>query len=254
MQNDAAFFFKNIQFGYNSKVILNIPELLIPREGMVFIIGPSGIGKSTLLESIGLMSNTFKNFDDSNSAFAILNESINPEFLWSRDEKKLTSIREKLFSFIFQTTNLMPNFSVMENILMAANFTPDEQKDIESEVKFLMKEMSLPEDILNRSPQEISGGQKQRVAFVRALVGQFSILLADEPTGNLDIENSKALFSILSDHIKEKKKVAVIVTHHSELAQEYGNMIIEIIPTNNGYATTRVLKKEPLSFKEGVRS
>lgn len=254
MQNDAAFYFKNIQFGYDSKVILNIPDLLIPREGMVFIIGPSGIGKSTLLESIGLMSNTFKDFDDSSSAFSILNENINPEFLWEKDEKKLTAIREELFSFIFQTTNLMPNFSVLENILMAANFNPGEEDSIVAEVKLLLKKMSLPEDILDRSPHEISGGQKQRVAFVRALGGQFSILLADEPTGNLDIENSKALFSILSDHIKEKKKVAVIVTHHSELAEEYGDMIIEIIPTDNGYATTRVLKQESLSFKEGVGS
>lgn len=254
MQNDAAFFFKNIQFGYDNRVILNIPDLLIPREGMVFIIGPSGIGKSTLLESIGLMSNTFKNFDDASSVFSILNESINPEFLWKKNENKLTSIREKLFSFIFQTTNLMPNFSVMENILMAANFQPNEQNQIESEIKLLMNKMSLPEDILDRSPNEISGGQKQRVAFVRALGGQFSILLADEPTGNLDIENSKALFSILSDHIKEKNKVAIIVTHHSELAEEYGNMIIEIVPTDKGYATTRVLKNEELCFKEGVRS
>lgn len=254
MQNDAAFYFKNIQFGYDSKVILNIPDLLIPRSGMVFIIGPSGIGKSTLLESIGLMSNTFKNFDNSNSQFSILNENLNPELLWNKGEDKLTSIREKLFSFIFQTTNLMSNFSVLENILMAANFTPDEQNKIEAEVKILLKKMSLPDDILDRSPQEISGGQKQRVAFVRALVGQFSILLADEPTGNLDLENSKALFGILRDHIKEKNKVAVIVTHHSELAHEYGNMIIEILPTDKGYATTRVLKEEAIVYREGVQS
>jgi len=254
MQSDAAFSFKNIQFGYDNNVILNIPDLLIPREGMVFIIGPSGIGKSTLLESIGLMSNTIINFDDANSSFSILNENINPQFLWRADENKLTSIREKLFSFIFQTTNLMPNFSVLENILMAANFEADQQDKVVEDVKQLLKKMSLPEDILDRPPHEISGGQKQRVAFVRALGGQFSILLADEPTGNLDIENSKALFSILSEHIKEKSKVAVIVTHHSELAHEYGNMIIEIHPTEKGYATTRVIKNEVFKHQEGIRS
>lgn len=240
MQTDA-FTFENIQFGYNEKVVLNIPRLTIPKSGMVFVVGPSGIGKSTLLESIGLMSNTFVHFDSTRSKFGIAGKEINPVSLWRNDEQQLTAIRERLFSFIFQNTNLMPNFSILENILMAANFDQENQDHLILEIKTLFSKMSLPEDALDRSPSEISGGQKQRVAFVRALVGEFSILLADEPTGNLDIENSRALFKILSEHIHEKDKVAVVVTHHTELAREYGNMIIEIIPSDTGVATTDIV-------------
>jgi putative ABC transport system ATP-binding protein len=212
----------------------------IPAEGMVFIVGPSGVGKSTILESMGLMSNAFVNFDTAKSIFAVNEESINPVQLWKRDEQKLTQIRERSFSFIFQSTNLMPNFSILENILIAANFSPEGYDESIVAIKSLLTEMHLSHDILARYPHEISGGQKQRVAFIRALVGEFSILLADEPTGNLDLGNSQALFKILKLHIVKSRKVAVIVTHHLELAQTYGDMIIEITPGDNGYAVPRI--------------
>ncbi len=247
-----AFIFKNIQFGYKQKVVLSIPDLRIPKSGMVFIVGPSGVGKSTLLESIGLMSNTFVDFDPLKSQFGIAGEALNPISLWRDGANQLTAIRESLFSFIFQNTNLMPNFSILENILMAANFESEDEERIIQEIKELFQKMNLPAEALDRFPYEISGGQKQRVAFVRALVGKFSILLADEPTGNLDMENSKALFQILSDHIHAQRKVAVVVTHHTELAREYGNMIIEILPTSSGYATTKVIDRKSVGATIGA--
>lgn len=250
--NNSCFIFKNICFGYNGQTVVRIDDLQIPAQGMIFIVGPSGVGKSTFLESIGLMSNAFINFDTSNSIFAIGDEHINPVQLWKRDEYKLTEIREKSFSFIFQSTNLMPNFSILENILIAANFRPEVYGETIAEIKLMLKEMHLSEDILDRYPYEISGGQKQRVAFIRALVGEFSVLLADEPTGNLDLENSNALFKILKKHISQSNKAAVIVTHHLELAQMYGDMIIEIAPQGGGYAAPRILPHETKYFESQI--
>ncbi len=252
MRTDA-FVFKNIQFGYKDKVVLEITRLNIPKEGMVFIVGPSGVGKSTLLESIGLMSNMFLNFDASKSTFSVVGRDINPLKLWKNSEIELTDIRESLFSFIFQSTNLMPNFTILENILMAANYDGNDEQATIADIKVLFAKMSLPEDALYRYPSEVSGGQKQRVAFVRALVGKFSVLLADEPTGNLDLQNSLALFKILSDHIKAQNKVAVIVTHHTELAEKYGDMIIEINPSKNGIATTLVKVRDVDKSQEFVK-
>lgn len=239
--NMGSFTLKNICFGYNGKTVVRIEDLQIPAKGMVFIVGPSGVGKSTLLESIGLMSNAFINFDPVESIFAVGDERISPVQLWQQDEHKLTEIREKSFSFIFQSTNLMPNFSILENILIAANFGPEDYDHTITSIKSLLAEMHLSEDILARYPFEISGGQKQRVAFIRALVGEFTVLLADEPTGNLDLGNSNALFKILKKRITESHKAAVIVTHHIELAHEYGDMIVEITPTREGHAVPIIL-------------
>ena len=229
---------KNVHFGYNEQPVLYVDNLALPEKGMVFITGPSGAGKSTLLEGLGLMTNSFIYSFGGNSKFEVKNEEINPRQLWSSNSDSLSRIRREVFGFIFQSTNLMPNFTVGENIRMSAD---DEMNDdiLEEKINDLLKTLSLPIDILDKAPYHISGGQKQRVAFVRAMVSKFSIILADEPTGNLDYSNSINLIGILKNFIEAENKLAIIVTHHIEMAKEFGDYLVKIEPGNHGVAVAK---------------
>lgn len=227
LMNDLAFSFERVELGYGRRKVLDISKMEIPKGKIIFIVGPSGIGKSTFLECAGLMTDGFIGKENEGS-ISISGMPYDPYRLWKENKQEIFELRNRLFSFIFQSTNLMSEFTVLENILLAAKYDSDDHHHMESRIRFLLGEMGLDEGILERLPHEISGGQKQRVAFIRALSGQFEILLADEPTGNLDMKNSHALFRILQDRLHTDGKTALIVTHHLELAKEYGDLIIAI--------------------------
>ena len=235
----TAFSLRDLALGYNGKAVLVTGALDLPRGKVIYVIGPSGTGKSTLLESIGLMSDTFLPSPGGDPQLWIEGERYDPRALWSGDRSRISAIRRERFSFIFQSTNLMPNFTIGENIRIAAH-ADGTMDGLDERIHGLLDEMNLPKGILNKAAHEVSGGQKQRIAFIRALVKDFSILLADEPTGNLDPQNSVSLFRVLKQQLAARQRTAVIVTHHLDLAQEFGDIILRIEPPSDGEGPARV--------------
>lgn len=238
---DAAFALRNATLGYGQRKVMEIAELVVPTGGMACLIGPSGAGKSTLLEAIGLMSNTFLPPAAGGTVFQMGSKQYDPLHLWNGPVESLAELRRRHFSFIFQSTNLMPNFTVGENIRMA--YQGDSEDLFTERVAALLDRMDLPRDVLDRSTHELSGGQRQRIAFIRALAKDYSVLLADEPTGNLDRRNAVALFGLLREEASQQGRTAVVVTHHVGLANEFGDTIIEIRPGAKGAPSVIVPRK-----------
>jgi ABC-type lipoprotein export system ATPase subunit len=222
---------KNLKCSYNSKeiepkVVLEIEELNIPQGVIVFIVGQSGCGKSTILETLGLMNNTILSADK----FLIKPENgveIEGIDVWKNRNKVLSDIRMKYFSFIFQQTNLMKYFSIWENAII-----PQMIKGGNKKYKDVIVETGL-EQILNEGKNnigELSGGQQQRLAFVRAFLPHFKIIFGDEPTGNLDPKNADNLMEIVKNEIynSDDNKTAIFVSHSPELSLKFADIIIKI--------------------------
>jgi len=208
----------------NPKVVLQVDELCIPKGEVVFIVGKSGCGKSTILETLGLMNNTIL----SAGKFLIFPEEgkeINVTEVWKKKNSVLSDIRKKYFSFIFQQTNLMQNFSIRENAII-----PQLIKGGDKKYSDTLVQVGLHQFVDNKqNTGELSGGQQQRLAFVRAFMPNFKIIFGDEPTGNLDPENADNLMKIVADEIrKSSDKTAIIVSHSPELSVKYADRIIKI--------------------------
>lgn len=227
---------RNIALGYApGRPVIEIPELLIPKGQMVFMNGPSGIGKSTLLEFMGLMSNT--NLSGSLGSYALIespDRRIDLGGIWNRSDDEISMVRSQHFSFVFQSTNLMPNFTIGENMCFNLLVNGVEKKEAEAKVRSAMEALDLPQDLYHKSVTEASGGQRQRIAFVRAFSTSFSVLFGDEPTGNLDKGNAVRLLERLQRTIKDLQKTAVIVSHDQELSKEFGDLILNIVPGAQG--------------------
>ncbi len=208
--------------------VLNISNLTIDKGKLYFLVGPSGIGKSTFIETLGLMNMTVRKngkskFDFHNSD----DEIIDVSDLWSQGNEQLSSFRLKYFSFIFQNTNLLPNFTAGENMIMPLLMKGESSlSEMEGEVKSLMKKIDLPEDAYDRPVTQLSGGQRQRLAFVRAFLSPFEILFGDEPTGNLDRLTANKLMSTLKDYLKSHNKTGIIVSHDIQLAADHADNIL----------------------------
>ena len=175
----------------------------------IAIVGPSGSGKSTFLNTVGGLIRP-----DSGQVF------YNGKNVYSLSSKEINRFREKSIGFVFQQFHLMPYLTVYENIKMG-NRRSTNQETIE---EYLDECSLLP--LKNKYPSELSVGEKQRTAFIRAIVSKPEILLADEPTGNLDPENSKVLMSLIANFHKNGGTV-LLVTHQSETSK-YANRIITL--------------------------
>ena len=213
---------KKVDCAYgNGPIVLHIKELCIEQGQMVFVVGPSGIGKSTILETLGLMNNTIKSVD----VFEYNGIDMRGAWVWS--DNKLSDFRNKEYSFIFQSTNLMHNFTAYENVMITALLQGKTELEARKQTKEVLKKMKLPYDV-DRPIYEYSGGQQQRMAFARAVLPDFNVLFGDEPTGNLDAHSANNLMKILSEEVYHRGATAIIVSHDMQLAVDYADMIVMI--------------------------
>lgn len=213
-----------------SRVVLEIERLAIPRGKIIFIVGESGIGKSTILETLGMMNNTIVPDDETRFVFHVSgSQDVNLKTLWHEGEKKLSAFRLKHYSFIFQSTNLMKNFTAFENIAFTRMLQGYSRFSSMKRTKDVLDALGLDHVDENRMAQELSGGQQQRLAFARAILPEFTVLFGDEPTGNLDAENAKRVMEILAEKLSEHSgATAIIVSHDMPLALQFADVIIKI--------------------------
>lgn len=222
-----------------SKVILEIKRLVIPRGKKVFIVGESGIGKSTILETLGMMNNTI--VPDPQTKFLFYEpkgETIDLVDLWKQSDKELSAFRLHHFNFIFQSTNLMRNFTAYENIALTRMLQGYSQESSFEKTHQILTELGLGHIDSSRMAQELSGGQQQRLAFARAILPDFSVLFGDEPTGNLDSDNAVKAMGLLSDKLSQLEgSSAIIVSHDMHLAVTFADVIIKIRKESRRSAT-----------------
>jgi len=188
-------------------------NLSIDRGSFISIVGPSGSGKSTLLHLIGAL--------DKPSKGEIYVDGIEISRL---GDNKLAEFRNKTIGFVFQLYNLIPYLSAIENVempMMVSSISKDERR---KRAKWLLEQLGLGDNIWKR-PTELSGGEQQRVAIARALANNPKIILADEPTGNLDTSNSKIVVSLLKKINREMGVTIIVVTHNMEVAYETDRII-----------------------------
>lgn len=213
-----------------SKIVLEIKNLSLPKGRKIFIVGESGIGKSTILETLGLMNHTIVPDCDAVFDFYENDTPVDVIKLWKdNDDAKLSAFRKKHFNFIFQSTNLMRNFTAFENVAitrMLQGYSQDSSFEKTSEV---LNDLGLGHVDHSRMAQELSGGQQQRLAFARAIVPDFTVLFGDEPTGNLDADNSVRAMGLLSKKLDEcRGSSAIIVSHDMHLSVTFADIIVKI--------------------------
>ncbi len=196
-----------IEKSYGSLKVLKNVSLTIEHGKVVSIVGPSGAGKSTLLHIIGTL-------DKPDSGDVI----IDGVSLHSLKDDKLSEFRNANIGFVYQFHSLLPEFSAIENVALPALIAGKSKKEAFSRAKELLNFLKLAERFEHK-PSQLSGGEQQRVSVARALVNNPKIILADEPSGNLDSENARKLhdlFFVLRDTFQQ---TFIIVTHNEELAQ-----------------------------------
>ena len=198
---------KNLSKNYLSKqieVLKNVNFIFKP--GKIYsLVGPSGSGKSTLLNLISLI-------DKPSGGFIKLdNHKINDNDIDQKD-----TIRSKKIGIIYQDKNLLSDFTTLENVYMSRLSMNDNKKKAILDAKILIKKVGLDKR-LHHFPGELSGGESQRVAISRALINSPEIILADEPTGNLDYKNARGIFKLLFS-LKNKKRIIIFATHNRYFA------------------------------------
>lgn len=177
----------------------------VPKGEYVAIVGESGSGKSTLLNMIGAL--------DTPTAGKV---EIDGRDIFSMDERRLTIFRRRNIGFIFQAFNLVPELTVEQNIIFPMLL--DYQKPDKTYLEELLSVLNLKER-RNHLPSELSGGQQQRTAIGRALITRPALILADEPTGNLDTQNSSEVIALLKEASRKYKQTIIMITHNRSIAQ-----------------------------------
>lgn len=197
---------QNIHKSFGSLEVLKGVSLNVAPAEVVSIVGPSGAGKTTLLQILGTLSPM-----DSGSL------SINGVHIESLSDKQLSDFRNRQIGFVFQFHHLLPEFTALENIMMPALIARRNPKQVEREATELLKMMNLSERASHK-PSALSGGEQQRVAIARALINRPALLLADEPSGNLDTKNRDEIHSLFFRLRDELGQTTLIVTHDEGLA------------------------------------
>ena len=191
---------------------LNEVSFAVNKNEFVALMGASGSGKSTLMNLIGCL-------DSATSGSYNLNGTNVKEM----DENSLANVRNKEIGFIFQTFNLLPRYTALENVILPLIYAGIKKEEREIMAEKALKNVGLL-DRMTHKPNELSGGERQRVAIARALVNNPSIILADEPTGNLDSETSIEIMKLFQK-IHQKGNTIIVVTHEEDIAKYAGRII-----------------------------
>ena len=210
---DVVDLYKTFPMGGRELVVLNNINLHIQRGELIAIMGASGAGKSTLLQILGTLDRPTKgtvSFDGQN--------------LFQLTEQQQAEFRNKRVGFVFQFHHLLPEFTALENACLPAMIQKREMADVVGEATKLLGEVGLG-DRLHHKPGELSGGEQQRVSVARALMQQPDLVLADEPTGNLDTHTGDALFALMRQLNRSRGTTFVIVTHNDKLSAQADRIV-----------------------------
>ena len=198
---------KNIYKSFGPIKVLQGVEIEMKKGEVVSIAGPSGSGKSTLLHILGTL-------DKADKGEVIMNNTM----ISSLSAKKLAAFRNKHIGFVFQFHHLLPEFTALENVCIPGWLAGRKKREVEEKAKELLQMLGLSHRLENK-PNQLSGGEQQRVAVARALINKPDIVMADEPTGNLDSTNAQELHQLFFDLRKQFNQTFFIVTHNEELAE-----------------------------------
>jgi putative ABC transport system ATP-binding protein len=209
---------------------LDCVNISIQKGDFVAIMGPSGSGKSTGMNLTGSLDYATKG-----------KIYLDGEDIEELEESELAQIRGKKIGFIFQQFNLIPNLTVKENVMLPMLFQEVDEEEREEKARELLKIVELS-DKINSYPNQLSGGQQQRVAIARALANEPEVILADEPTGNLDTKTGDKVMSFLQE-LNKKGKTIIVVTHDIEVAKKYAKIIYYIRDGKIEYMEKKTRKK-----------
>ena len=198
--------FKIYTLGKTKLYALNGVDLSIQKSDYLALMGPSGSGKSTLMNIIGAL-------DTASSGTYILNQ----QEINQLNDNDLAQIRNKEIGFVFQSFNLLPRMTAIENVVIPLIYAGISKTERLERAEKALNSVGLS-DRMSHKPNELSGGQRQRVAIARSLINNPSIILADEPTGNLDSKSSADIMNIFAE-INEQGNTVVMVTHEEDIAQ-----------------------------------
>ena len=214
---NASIQFNNVSLSYGDIAdeveVLKSISFSIDSNEVVSIVGPSGSGKTSIIMLASGLENATKG-----------SIKINGDEIVGLKEKELSEVRRKNIGIVFQSFYLIPNLTALENVLLSLE--ANQQYGLEKDAKNLLTEFGLSHR-MHHLPSELSGGEQQRVAIARALINKPKIILADEPTGNLDSANSESMIDLLFDYTKKSNTSLVMVTHDSSIAKRC-DRIIEI--------------------------
>ena len=199
---------KNLHKRYGNVEVLRGLSIQVNRGELACIIGPSGCGKSTLMHILGTLDVPDQGIVEMQGTD-----------LLALKGKKLAQFRNRHIGFVFQFHHLLPEFSALENVCIPGWLAGRKKSEVKTEALQLLERLGLRERIDNK-PSQLSGGEQQRVAVARAMINKPSIILADEPTGNLDSANARELHQLFSTLKKEAGQTFLIVTHNEELAAQ----------------------------------
>jgi putative ABC transport system ATP-binding protein len=203
---------KNYYLGNVTIEVLKNVSLQINRNEYVALMGPSGSGKSTLMNIIGCLDSP------SSGAYVLNGQAVN-----SMSDNNLADVRNKEIGFVFQQFNLLPRLTALENVALPLVYAGVSKKERTERAQAALAQVQLS-DRGHHKPSELSGGQNQRVAIARALINDPSIILADEPTGNLDTATSGEIMAIFSA-ISKAGNTIVLVTHEEDIATHAGRVV-----------------------------
>ncbi len=197
----------SIEKSYGQLKVLKGIDIEIKAGEVVAIVGASGAGKSTLLHILGTLD-----MPDKGSV------QIKGQDVFSKSSKNLAAFRNKSLGFVFQFHNLLPEFSALENVMIPGLISDTSEKKVKDRAIELLKMLGLEERIQHK-PSELSGGEQQRIAVARAMINAPDLILADEPSGNLDSKNALELHQLFFQLRKEIGQTFIIVTHNDELSR-----------------------------------
>ncbi|MDE0332784.1 MAG: ABC transporter ATP-binding protein [Nitrospinae bacterium] len=204
---------KSYAMGGGEVMALSGVDLEVAHGEMVAVMGVSGAGKTTLLHLLGALDRPTKG--------EVILEG---KSLQERSEVELARLRNQYVGFVFQFHHLLPEFSGLENVMIPGLLRGARKKEVEEQAKEMLSRMGLA-DRWNHRPGELSGGEQQRVAIARALINNPSVVLADEPTGNLDSSTADTIFELLREINERSRQTILVATHNASMAEKMDRVI-----------------------------